>query len=267
MAATGGASLARRRPGPTARIRPATDRVARVLVVDDHPDIRGPMARLLAGRGFEVATAADAAGMDRLLASAATAPPIDVILLDVMLPDEDGFSICERLCAVGGPPIILLTARGEVGERVRGLEIGAEDYVVKPFEPDELVARIHNVVRRRHPRVVRPRVSRWQIGDWTFDPLTQELTRDDGRAIALSSGETRLLEAFARHPQQVLDRDRLLSLCRRVDDDVFDRSIDSHISRLRRKIEADPRRPRLLTTVWGDGYRLAVPCVQVDPIG
>ena len=245
------------------RARPV---LPRVLVVDDHPDILGPMARLLARRGFDAITAADAAEMDRQLAEAAALAPVDVILLDVMLPDEDGFSICARLRGSGGPPVILLTARGEVSERVRGLELGAEDYVVKPFEPDELIARIHNVVRRGRRAGSGPRTLRWRVGDWTFDPLLQELVRRDGSSVPLSSGETRLLEAFAHHAQQVLDRDRLLMLCRRGGDDVFNRSIDSHISRLRRKIEDDPRRPRILTTVWGNGYRLAVPCARLDPV-
>lgn len=248
--------------------RPASpDRLPRVLVVDDHPDIRGPMARLLARRGFDAFTAADAAEMDRQLLEVAAQDPIDVILLDVMLPDEDGFSVCARLRGSGAPPVILLTARGEVSERVRGLELGAEDYVVKPFEPDELIARIHNVVRRGRPPAPGPQTQRWRVGDWTFDPLLQELVRSDGSTVPLSSGETRLLEAFARHAQQVLDRDQLLLLCRRSGDDVFDRSIDSHISRLRRKIEDNPRRPRILTTVWGNGYRLAVPCARLDPVG
>ena len=233
----------------------------RVLVVDDHPDIRGPMVRLLARHGFDAIAAADAVEMDRLLSDA----PFDVILLDVMLPGEDGFSICERLRATDGPPVILLTARGEVRERVHGLELGAEDYVVKPFEPDELIARINNVVRRAAPRPARAQATRWRIGDGTFNPLTQELTREDGRAILLSSGESRLLEAFAQHAQQILDRDRLLMLCERGGADVFDRSIDSHISRLRRKIEETPHRPRLLTTVWGKGYRLTVACERLGP--
>lgn len=245
----------------------------RVLVVDDHPDIRGPMARLLSRRGFAPLTAADAPAMDRLLAEAA----VDVILLDVMLPGEDGFSICERLLAAGGPPIILLTARGEVGERVRGLELGAEDYVVKPFEPDELIARINRVVRRatglrparadRPAQATTPGSQRWQVGDWRFDPLVQELIGPDGSSVMLSSGEARLLEAFASHAQQVLDREQLLELCSPDGSDVFDRSIDSHISRLRRKIERDPRRPRILTTVWGQGYRLAVTCTRLAAAG
>lgn len=223
------------------------------------------MARLLRRRGFEPATAADAAEMDRQLAEG----QVDVILLDVMLPGEDGFSICSRLQAAGGPPVILLTARGEVAERVRGLELGAEDYVVKPFEPDELIARVNRVLRRRTlPAGARPSVTaqRWRVGQWTFDPLVQELTGEDGSSVMLSSGEARLLEAFARHAQQVLDRDRLLDLCSHSSSDVFDRSIDSHISRLRRKIEANPRRPRILTTVWGKGYCLAVPCAELAAV-
>ncbi len=233
-----------------------------VLVVDDHPDIRGPMERLLKRRGFAPTTAADASEMDRRLADT----QVDVVLLDVMLPGEDGFSICRRLQASGGPPVILLTARGEVTERVRGLELGAEDYIVKPFEPDELIARINRVLRRASALAIAPPAmpaTRWRVGDWTFDPLVQELVSDDGSCVTLSSDEARLLEAFARHAQQVLDRDRLLELCSRGCSDVFDRSIDSHISRLRRKIETDPRRPRVLTTVWGKGYCLAVPCSRL----
>ncbi len=232
-----------------------TSPTARILVVDDHAEIREPMAELLERRGFQAGTAADGREMKIRLAS----DPYDLVLLDVMLPDESGFALCRQLQAQSGPPVILLTAVGETAQRVEGLEAGAEDYVVKPFEPAELLARIRTVLRR----VARPLKpvdrlpaadQRVRFDDWTFDPLRSDLSHADGRVIALTTAESRLLMAFVRHPGEVLSRDRLLDLCAGADADVFDRSIDSQVSRLRRKLEVQPRRPRLLKTAWGSGY-------------
>ncbi len=232
----------------------------RVLVVDDEPDIREPMAQFLNARGFEVGTAADGHAMHARLAR----DRFDLVLLDVVMPGDDGFSLCQQMQARQGPPVILLTGMGGIAQRVRGLEMGAEDYVVKPFDPSELLARIRTVLRRAArpllPLVARA-AARLRFDEWIFDPLQGELLHGDGRSVALTAGESRLLKVFLSQPQQVLSRDRLLDLCAEASAaethnpaDVFDRSIDSQVSRLRRKVEADPRRPRLLKTAWGNGY-------------
>lgn len=228
----------------------------RLLVVDDHPDIREPMAQFLGARGFAVDTAADGPAMHDHLARAR----YDLVLLDVMLPGPDGFTLCRELQARRGPPVILLTAMGETRDRVRGLETGADDYVVKPFAPSELLARIRTVLRRVSRQEEAPPPSataRVRFAGWTFDFLQHELVHDEGRRVDLSAGEARLMRAFVTHPQEVLSRERLLDLCAGAEADVFERSIDSHMSRLRRKVETDPRRPRLLKTAWGNGYLFA----------
>ena len=236
----------------------------RVLVVDDEADIREPMAQFLKARGFAVSTAPDGAGLHERLAR----ETYDLVLLDVMMPGEDGFTLCRQVQERHGPPVILLTAMGETADRVRGLEMGADDYVVKPFEPSELLARIRTVLRRacRHAFAAQAEAiqipaakpaPRFRFAHWTFDLLQNEVTHEDGRAVALSAGEARLLHAFVTHPHEVLSREKLLDLCADADADVFDRSIDSQMSRLRRKIEVESRKPRLLKTAWGNGYLFA----------
>ncbi len=240
----------------------------RVLVVDDEPDIREPMAQFLTARGFDVDTAADGQAMQARLAGA----HFDLVLLDVVMPGEDGFSLCQQMQDRQGPPVILLTGLGSIAQRVRGLEMGADDYLVKPFDPSELLARMRTVLRRA-VRAVRPAVqraaARLRFGEWVFDPLQAELLHGDGRAVSLTAAESRLLQVFLSQPQQVLSRDQLLDLCAQASttetpamNDVFDRSIDSQVSRLRRKVEADPRRPRLLKTAWGNGYMFSAPVVM-----
>ncbi|RZJ06522.1 MAG: response regulator transcription factor, partial [Haliea sp.] len=231
-------------------------KLPRILVVDDQADIREPMEQFLRARGFAVGTASSGLGLiDRLAAGS-----YDLVLLDVMMPGEDGLSLCRQVQETQGPPVILLTAMGETVDRVRGLETGADDYVVKPFEPSELLARIRTVLRRtaRQTSAAIPLSAspgdaalaaagappRFRFERWTFDLLQNEVVHDDGRSVALSAGEARLLHAFVTHPQEVLSREKLLDLCADTDADVFDRSIDSHMSRLRRKVEAEPRRPR-----------------------
>lgn len=226
----------------------------RILVVDDQADIREPMAQFLSARGFSVGTAAGGSGLHERLAR----EPYDLVLLDVMMPGENGLTLCRQLQERQGPPVILLTAMGETADRVRGLETGADDYMVKPFEPSELLARIRSVLRRAARHILAPRaVSRFRFGCWTFDLLQNELVHADGRSVPLSAGESRLLHAFVARPHEVLSRERLLDLCAEAHADVFDRSIDSQISRLRRKVEIEPRRPRLLKTAWGNGYLFA----------
>lgn len=232
------------------------NQAARILVVDDHAEIREPMALLLDKRGFLTDTAADGQGMRAQLART----HYDLVLLDVMLPDASGFALCEELQHRRGPPVILLTAVSDTAQRVRGLDAGAEDYVVKPFEPAELLARIRTVLRRALRTETPPPAAQAQhlhFNDWRFDVMHNDLLHRDGRSVQLSAAEARLLKAFLQHPQQVLSRDQLLELCAASDSEVFDRSIDTQISRLRRKLEPEPRSPRLLKTAWGSGYLFA----------
>jgi two-component system OmpR family response regulator len=225
-----------------------------ILVVDDHHDIRGLLAKYLAKHGHRVSTAADAAAARKLLRAGA----IDLVVLDIMMPGEDGLQLCRDLRAAGDLPIILLTAMAEETDRVVGLEMGADDYVTKPFNPRELLARIKAVLRRsqslpHQSREVAPKIVTFDR--WRLDAARRELIGEDGLAVPLSTAEFRLLSAFLRHPGVVLGRDQLLDLTRGREAEVFDRSIDNQVSRLRKKIESDPKNPALITTVWGDGYR------------
>ncbi len=226
----------------------------RLLLVDDEPSLRQPLADYLARQGFIVREADDAAKARAALAEEAP----DLVLLDIMMPGEDGLSLCRHLSETRNIPIILLTARGEATDRIVGLEIGADDYVVKPFEPRELVARIRSVLRRSSK--VQPATEEdalFEFDGWRLDPLKRRLTDPDGTVVPISSAEFRLLLAFLNHPRQVLDRDRLLDMVQGREAHLFDRAVDNQVSRLRRKMEADSRDPKLIQTVWGGGYRLA----------
>ncbi len=224
-----------------------------ILVVDDHREIRDALGKYLQRHGYRVSVAGDAREARRVLAGHA----IDLLILDVMMPGEDGLSLCRDLRARSSIPIILLTAMAEDTDRIVGLEIGADDYVTKPFNPRELLARIKAVLRRVHalPPTREPvQHGRLRFGDWVFDPARRELLREDGVTVPLSTAEYQLLLAFVRHPGMVLSRDQLLDLARGREAQLFDRSIDNLVSRLRKKIEKDPRRPRYIKTHWGGGY-------------
>jgi two-component system OmpR family response regulator len=226
---------------------------AHILVVDDHREIRDLLARYLAKCGLRVSVAESAAKARRVLETSA----IDLVVLDVMMPGEDGLSLCRHLRATTGVPVIMLTAMAEDTDRVIGLEIGADDYVVKPFNPRELLARIKAVLRRANslpqqraaPEGGIVRFERWQL-----NVGRRELTDEDGVGIPLSTSEFLLLRALLNHPKMVLSRDQLLDITRGRAANVFDRSIDNQVSRLRKKIEAEPREPSLIKTVWGGGY-------------
>jgi two-component system OmpR family response regulator len=182
----------------------------------------------------------------------------DLVLLDIMMPGEDGLSLCRHLAESRAIPTILLTARGEAMDRIVGLEIGADDYVTKPFEPRELVARIRSVLRRAGRNGTAPaEEEQFEFEGWRLDPLKRRLIDADGTVVPISSAEFRLLMAFLEHPRQVLDRDRLLDMVQGREAHLFDRAVDNQVSRLRRKIEADSRNPVLIQTVWGGGYILA----------
>ena len=227
-----------------------------ILVVDDHREIRDALAKYLAKHEFRVATADGAAAARRMLETSR----IDLVVLDVMMPGEDGLTLCRQLRAKGDLPIIMLTAMAEDTDRVVGLELGADDYVTNPFNPRELVARVKAVLRRAHslpPQPPRPAARLLRFDRWTFDVARRELVGDDGIAVPLSTGEYLLLSVLVQRPGIVLTRDQLLDLTRGRDAVLFDRSIDNQVSRLRKKIEVDPRRPQLIKTHWGGGYSFA----------
>jgi two-component system phosphate regulon response regulator OmpR len=230
---------------------PMAERQTRILVVDDDPDLRSLLARYLAQEGFAVFSAADGAAMDQWLSG----NEADLIILDIMLPGEDGLSLARRLSKSSQTPIIMLSARGEDIDRIVGLEVGADDYLPKPFNPRELLARIRAVLRRRQtcgdaeqaaPRVI-------AFGPYRLDAQRRELTRA-GEPVDLTSGELNLLQTFAERPNRVLDRDTILDLLKGYERSPFDRSIDVQVARLRAKIEPDTKRPHYIRTVWGKGY-------------
>jgi len=224
-----------------------------ILFVEDDAEIRTLVANLLRDNGFRASVARDSREMDRILGS----NRIDLLVLDIMLPKEDGLSICRRLRTGGDLPIIMLTARGSEVERVVGLEMGADDYLTKPFSTHELLARIRAVLRRvqlvaRTPPDRRPAVL--TFAGWKLDLGSRRLHASDGTRVPLTGGEYELLVAFCEHPNRVLTREQLLDLTRARASAPFDRSIDIQVSRLRRKIEADPKDPALIQTVRAGGY-------------
>jgi two-component system OmpR family response regulator len=234
---------------------------AHLLVVDDHREIRELLARYLTGHGYRVTTAESAAAARRVL----QASGVDLVILDIMMPGEDGLALCRHLRETTGLPVILLTAMTEETDRVVGLEIGADDYVTKPFNPRELLARIKAVLRRTRalpPQRGRPPARRLRFDRWQLDVGRRELEGPDGVAVPLSTGEFLLLTAFLEHPRMVLSRDQLLDLTRGREAGPFDRAIDNQVSRLRRKIEIDLKAPRLIKTHWGGGYSFEA---EVEP--
>jgi two-component system, OmpR family, response regulator len=225
-----------------------------VLIVDDERDILDPLAAYVSKNGYRVSKARDASAAREILA----AHSVDIALIDIMMPGEDGLSLTGFIGATSKIPVILLTAKAEETDRIVGLELGADDYVTKPFSPRELVARIKAVLRRTSKDSVKaPDAEAYAFGDWILRTGERELADKEGKAVALSSGEYNLLLAFVTHPKRVLTRDQLLDLTQHRDLGAFERSIDNHISRLRKKVETDPRNPQLIKTVWGGGYTLA----------
>jgi two-component system OmpR family response regulator len=228
-----------------------------ILIVDDNREIRELVGRALTREGFRVTAVGDGKAMQRALADGR----IDLILLDLMLPGEDGLSLCRRVRAENQVPIIMLTAKGEEVDRVIGLEMGADDYLGKPFGSRELIARIRAVLRRSHrppaPSDPPAEAPRYRFDRWVLNADARELLRDDGVTVPLSTGEYELLAALVERPQRVLSRDQLLDLARGRAAAAFDRSIDTQVSRLRKKLERDPAEPRIIKTIWGGGYMFA----------
>jgi len=227
-----------------------------ILVVDDDREIRSLVAQLLRKHGFRVTDAADG----REMTQAMEAGRYDLVVLDLMLPGEDGLSLCRRVRATSSMPIIMLTAMGEDTDRIVGLEMGADDYLAKPFNPRELLARIRAVLRRsggEAPEALGEEGGLRAFEGWTLDLSKRELRSPDATLVPLTAGEYELLVAIVERPGRVLSRDQLLDLTRGRDAGPFDRSIDVQISRLRRKLEIDPKEPQLIKTVRGGGYVLS----------
>lgn len=231
-----------------------SEQTKKILMVDDDLRMRELLQRYLSEQGFNIKAVSDSKEMDAALET----EQYDLLILDLMLPGEDGLTICRRLRGANVmTPIIMLTARGDEVDRIVGLEMGADDYLPKPFNPRELLARMNAVLRRHdHASSVEAasaKVEVFNFGDFAFDASTRSLSKN-GTSITITSGEFALLKVFTEHPRQPLSRDRLMQLARGRELDVFDRSIDVQVSRLRRIIEADPAHPRYLQTMWGFGY-------------
>lgn len=228
-------------------------RTPHILIVDDDAEIRDLVARFLKKHDMRVETAADGRAMRELMEKSR----FDMVVLDLMLPGEDGLSLCRRLRVETSMPVIMLTALGEETDRIIGLEMGADDYLAKPFNPRELLARIRAVLRRSASTAQPVDDGHGQtltFDGWSLDLAKRELRGPDGALVALTSGEFDLLAAFAERPKRVLNRDQLLDLTRGRTANAFDRSIDVQLSRLRRKVETDPKDPSLIKTVRGGGY-------------
>lgn len=226
--------------------------------------MREPLAEYLSGQGFSVTQAASAAAARSSLTEATP----DIVLLDIMMPGEDGLSFCRHLVETRKLPVIFLTARAEATDRIVGLELGADDYVVKPFEPRELVARVRTVLRRvgREASALGEEEDwNYQFEGWRLDPLKRKLVDAAGVTVPISTAEFRLLRAFLDNPSKVMDRDLLLDLVQGRTAHLFDRAIDNQVSRLRRKIESDSSDPQLILTVRGGGYRFGAKVTRIEP--
>jgi two-component system OmpR family response regulator len=229
-----------------------------ICVAEDDREIRELVVGLLRREDYEVEGCADAVELDRVLERRR----VDLVVLDVMMPGEDGLSVCRRLHARGDIPILMVTAKGDDIDRIIGLEVGADDYLPKPFNPRELVARVRAILRRTRdaqrvaPRPNAPREA-YRFAGWRLDAASRDLTDPAGRPVCLTGGEFDLLLALVQHPQRVLNRDQLLDWTRGRSAQPYDRTIDVQLSRLRRKLEDDPAEPTVIRTVRGGGYLFA----------
>ncbi|PZR55832.1 MAG: DNA-binding response regulator [Candidatus Meridianibacter frigidus] len=223
----------------------------RILVVDDDREIRTLLAEYLNANGYATHAVADGAGMRKALKNES----FGLIVLDLTLPGEDGLDLCRLLRTQSNVPVIMLTARGAALDRILGLEMGADDYLPKPFEPRELLARIRSVLRRT--QIPSSAAKRLRFGRWVLDLGARHLLTLDGVVVALSGAEYRLLKVFLDHPQGVLSRDQLLDLTHNREIEAFDRSIDLQVSRLRQRLGDDARSPQLIKTIRNEGYLFA----------
>jgi two-component system, OmpR family, phosphate regulon response regulator OmpR len=225
----------------------------KLLVVDDDSGLRELLQEYLTTQGYEVAAVADGIAMEQYLQQ----HTVDIVILDLMLPGEDGLSLARKLRARGNLPIIMLSARGEDVDRIIGLEVGADDYLAKPFNPRELLARIRAVMRRHDeaqaPAEVEEPSIKHRFGPFQLELNSRSLSKN-GVELPLTAGEFNLLRIFVEHPNRVLNRDLLMDLMKGYERSPFDRSIDVRVTRLRRKIEVDPAAPEYVRTVWGEGY-------------
>lgn len=229
-----------------------TDLTTRILVVDDDARLRALLQRFLEDDGYVVRVAHDGNQMDKLMQREL----FSLVVLDLMLPNEDGISICKRLRETTDIPIIMLTAKGSETDRIAGLEAGADDYLPKPFNPKELLARIKAVLRRQNREIPGAPTQQVQIidfGPWSLDLSTRTLKRE-GQVVTLTTGEFSVLKALVQHPREPLTRDKLMNLARGREWGAMERSIDVQVSRLRRLIEDNPSQARYIQTVWGVGY-------------
>ncbi|CDZ33596.1 DNA-binding response regulator OmpR [Neorhizobium galegae bv. officinalis] len=231
--------------------------LAHVVVVDDHSDIRDLVRQYLEQQGYKISVAESGSVLRRVLEH----HTVDLIILDIMMPGEDGLSVCRQVRATLDVPIIFLTAMAEDTDRILGLEMGADDYLVKPFNFRELLARVRAVLRRASNPAV-PAAARQskklRIAGWRVDMGRQEISGENGVGIPLSTAEFRLLKVFIERPGMILSREQLLDLTTGRTADIFDRSIDNQVSRLRKKIEENPKNPSIIKTHWGGGYSLSV---------
>lgn len=226
-----------------------------ILVIDDDAGLRDLLQQYLSAQGYRVTTVADGSGMDGHLAD----HPTDLVILDLMLPGEDGLALARRLRVRGSLPIIMLSARGEDVDRIVGLEVGADDYLSKPFNPRELLARIRALLRRSehaHAGDESEHQETYRFGDFVLNIDSRDLHKN-GTGVPLTAGEFNLLRIFVEHPNRVLSRDSIMDMLKGYERSPFDRSIDVRVTRLRRKIEDDPNTPLYIRTVWGEGYLFA----------
>ena len=230
------------------------DDPARIIVVDDDPGIRTVVSDYLADQGYQVETVGDAKELERALARGSA----DLIVLDVMLPGEDGLAICRRLSAEQNLSVIMLSALGEDADRIIGLELGADDYLAKPCNPRELLARVRAVLRRKGDQRPR-RGATCQFAGWRLDLVRRELCSPDRMVVALSGGEFMLLQALVERPQRILTRDELLDSARGPESEAYDRAIDVQISRLRRKLSDRSGGLELIRTIRNEGYMFDAP--------
>jgi two-component system phosphate regulon response regulator OmpR len=239
---------------------------AHIVTVDDEPEIQSIFATYLGARGYRVTCAENGDALRHLLATSS----IDLVLLDVMMPGEDGLTLISQIRQQSTAGIIMVTALADTGDKVVGLEMGADDYLGKPFDPRELLARVKSVLRRRQPaddeqkQAAGSNSERIRFGDFVLDRAARRLRRLDGTEIVLTAMEYQLLEVFVTRSGRPLSRDQLIELAHHREMDLYDRSIDVRILRLRKKIEVDPTRPRMLQTVHGVGYVFVNPDIEVS---